>query len=415
MAIDSSNELPFLNGVYVAVDAVRDCYLIVDGPYCVFTKAEMQYCHNLRCRLQPHLGQARVVHTASDGHKEEVASTALDRTELVEGVFAQVCSLPDAQIVLATSFDFHQLLNFPLEAMANRFAEHTGKLVCHVRSRSLGGTWLDGYALVCESLARAIALRQGRKRPGAVAVVGYLFDRDEPDHHGNLAELRRMLAALGLEVTSVWLSGGGLEQLQSVEEASIVVSFPYAREAARILAERLQADLIEVDLPLGLSASAQMMQTVARHVGGQAQAGVLVEQELASAVDDTRRHVLRVIAGNTARLACTDPWLERALAALCVELGLRVVDADAPPEAELLRCHELCFRPTLTTDSLERIHVPVGYPNYVDHPVAERPFLGFAGYRNLVDLIASSILRFEADAPARARARPSTEGLSTDD
>ena len=37
----ASVRLPFLNGVYVAVDALAGAYLIVDGPYCVFTKAEM--------------------------------------------------------------------------------------------------------------------------------------------------------------------------------------------------------------------------------------------------------------------------------------------------------------------------------------------------------------------------------------
>jgi nitrogenase molybdenum-iron protein alpha/beta subunit len=405
-------ELPFLNGVYVAVDALRRCYLIVDGPYCVFTKAEMQYCHNLNCHLLPHLGHARVVHTASDSLKEEVASAVLDRTKMVERIFDQVCSLADADIVLTTSFDFHQLLNFPLEAMAERFAKDTSKLVCHVRSRSLGGTWLQGYGLVCETLAQAIPLQQGRRRRDAVAVVGYLFDRDEPDHRGNLEELRRMLHVIGLDLSTVWLSGEGLQALQSVQEAGLILSLPYARDAARILAERLGADLLEVDLPIGLQASEQMLQTVARHVGREELARQFLDKELASAVGDTQRHVLRIISTNTARLVCNDPHLEQGLTALCGDLGLRIVDSSAPAEAGVLRCHELCFSPTLSPPSPQGVHIPMGYPNYIDHPVVNTPLLGFAGFRNLVDRIAAAILRFEASAahglqePASAQRRP---------
>lgn len=414
MKPDPPVQLPFLNGVYVAIDALRRCYLIVDGPYCVFTKAEMQYCHNLRCDLLPHLGKTRVVHTASDSHKEEVENTALDRTRQVERVFEQVCSLPDAEIVLATSFDFHQLLNFPLEAMSQQFAERTNKLVCHVRSRSLGGTWLDGYALVCETLARAIPLQPGRKRPNTAAIVGYLFDRDEPDHHENLDELRRMLDAVGLATGSIWLSGAGLQALQSVEEASLIISFPYAREAARILAERLHADLIEVELPLGLTATSEWLTTIARHVGREDQSSVFLERELAGAVRDTARHVLRIVSGNTARLLCNDPWLEGGLAALCKDVGLRVMDAAEVSRDDDVDCHELHFAPTLCPPRGRAVDVPMGYPNYVEHPITKAAFFGFAGYRNLVDRIASCILRFEASATMSDRESPTPRTLPTD-
>ena len=159
----ASVRLPFLNGVYVAVDALAGAYLIVDGPYCVFTKAEMQYCHNLRSRLLPPIGHRRVVHTGQVQDREEVKSLSTDRTAQVDGIFAGVCAQPDAGIVLSTTFDFHELVGFPMKEITRRHARPGGPLVGHIPSKSLGGTWLEGYARTCEALARSVTFRPGRR------------------------------------------------------------------------------------------------------------------------------------------------------------------------------------------------------------------------------------------------------------
>ena len=385
-AKDEVARLPFLNGVYVAVDAVDGAYLIVDGPYCVFTKAEMQYCHNLRCRLLPPIGYRRVVHTGQL-QSEEVQSLSTDRTAFVEKIFADVCAQPDAKIVLATSFDFHELVNFPLKEIARRHAAAGGALVAHVPSRSLGGTWLDGYALTCAALARSVSLRPGRGKKNAVALVGHLRDRDEPDDAGNRRELTRLLGALGLDVVSIWLSGGGRAELEKAERAGLVISLPYAREAARLAAERTGADLCEVELPLGLSGTEKFLLKVGTRVGRRARAKALIAAEAAAAVRDTERHVLRAIAGREAKVRQDDPHLTAGLRGLCAELGLLEEETGG---------RALCFAPTSSDYSRDFVHVPIGYPNYVEHPVDERPFLGYAGFRHLVDRAARAILRDEA-------------------
>ncbi|MBI2387157.1 MAG: hypothetical protein HYV14_14290 [Elusimicrobia bacterium] len=399
-----SFRLPFLNGVYVAVDALAGAYLVVDGPYCVFTKAEMQYCHNLRCRLLPPIGHRRVVHTGQVQDREEVKSLSTDRNAQVDAVFAGVCAQPDAGIVLSTTFDFHELVNFPLKEVARRHARPGGPLLCHIPSRSLGGTWLDGYARTCEALARSVTLRPGRRGKDAVALVGYLHDRDEPDHAGNLRELRRLLEALGLRVESVWLSGGGRAELEAAERASLVISLPYAREAARVVAERTGARLCEAELPLGLSATERFLRKVAASAGRGREAAPLAARESRAAVRDTQAHVLRVISGRVAEVLQDDPHLTAALRELCAELGLladpALLTALGPLEK---RIRPVCLAPTgsdLSPD--DAVHVPIGYPNYVEHPVAERPFLGYAGFRHLVDRVASAILRDEASGRPRS-------------
>ncbi len=393
----SSLELPFLNGAFIAIDAIDGAYIIIDGPYCVFMKAEMQYCHNIHSRLLPRFGHHRVVHTADASAREEVQSLMTDRVSRVDDVFSQVCSLPDAKIVFSTSFDFHELVNFPLREIARRHAKSRGPLLCHVPSRSLAGTWLDGYALTCKALAEGVDLRPGRGRKDAVAIVGYFRDRDEPDHAGNLRELRRLLAALGLRVVSIWLDGGGRAELEAAERAGLVISFPYARAAARIVARRIKAPLCEVDLPLGLSGTGKFLSKVASRTGCSSKAKKLIAKESFSAVRDTEAHVLRLIAGRRVLVLQNDPHLEARLRELCVELGMLVSELS---EVRALDASDstrvLYFMPTSISISNSLAHVPMGYPNYLEHPVTERPFLGYAGFRQIVDRVATAAVRSEA-------------------
>ncbi len=391
---NARQRLPFLNGVYVATDAVAGAYLVVDGPYCASNKAEMQYSHNFASRLLTHFSHNRVVHTGEIELREEVQNLSTDRAAHVSAVFSKVCALPDAKIVFATSFDFHELTAFPLKEIARRHDEAGSALVCDIPSRSLGGTWLDGYAGACLALARRVNLRPGRGAADAVAVVGHLQDRDEPDNAGNLRELRGLLGALGLRVVSVWLSGGGRAELEAAQRAGLVVSLPYAREAARVVAKRLKAGLCEVDLPVGLAATERFLRRVGARVGRAARARSFADRESAAAVRDTEGHVSRVIAGRAADIRQDDPALAARLRELCSELGLTDPGAHGPPRDGRL----LCLAPTSGGPKPPGVHVPIGYPNYLEHPVVERPSFGYAGFRHLVDRIAAAILRGEVPA-----------------
>ena len=255
--------LSFLHGVFIATDALGGAQLVVDGPYCVMDKAEVQYGHNLRCSLFSPLDCSRVSFTLRERFVEEVASVAIDRAPKVDAILEQVQGRAGVEVVLTTAFDFLHLTELPLEALARSRSEAGGPPVLHVPSMSLGGDWLDGYAGVLETLAREVPLVAGRARPGRVAIVGYLWDRTELDHVGNVRELERLLAPLGLEICSTWLSGQAFADLPRVEEAEWILSLPYGREAARCLGARLGVEVIEADLPVGLGATERLVTRIA--------------------------------------------------------------------------------------------------------------------------------------------------------
>lgn len=411
---------PFLAGVFIAVDALPGAHLVVDGPYCVAEKAELQYCHNLNSTLfSPH-GLSRVLFTLQQHWVEEVNSLTADRTAALEGLLRLVQARPGVEVVLTTEFDFVHLTGAPLAAVATACSANGGPPVLALPSRSLGGDWLDGYAGVLQRLAEAVPLESGRARADAVALVGYFAERTELDHRGNLRELGALLAPFGLELCSTWLSGGqSYFDLRAVEQAGLVISLPYAREAARTLGRRLQVPVLELELPIGLGGTERFVRQLGSHLRQDDVALRLVEREAAAAVRDTERSVMRFVAGRRASLAL-DPHLLRAAVPLCRELGLELVVAQAVgrepsglevavSEGGALDEGAPVFRVASVAHQGRRPdEVPVlfGYPNFVEHPLSERPFMGYAGFRNLCEKFATAALWHEFLAGGQSRAAP---------
>lgn len=408
----SSHSIPFINGLFVALDAIPDAHLVVDGPYCVSKKAEMQALHNLNSTLRSAARGARYSLTIEGRRIEEVDSTSLDRAAGVEAVVAEAMAT-GAAAVLVTAFDFAHMTGLPLKIIAERATGARGVPVHYIESASLSGDWLDGYRLVVEALADELPLSTTRRRPRSVALVGYLWDRGEFDHLANISELRRLLSRLGIELVSVWLSGEPYGALTAIEEASVVVSLPYARRAAQRVAERTGATLLEADLPLGLGATERLLRGIV------ASAGIdepdllttVLDEELGSAVRATEQLILGTLAGRVARVHLDD-HLGAAMGGLCEELGLTVSPASSTttPQAGqtsvtvfademrgpavAVEDEDLLICATLPHDT-GLAHFPFGYPNYCDHPCSERPFMGFAGFRCLVEGLASCLLRWE--------------------
>jgi nitrogenase molybdenum-iron protein alpha/beta subunit len=398
--------LPWTNGVLLAANAIPRLAAIIDGPYCVAHKAEGLLAHDMFSDLLGIGAPSRALFTLRRERIEEVAQMALDRVPAVEAVFDEGLSPADRDGAICTSFDLPQLVEFPLAAIAKRAQERHGKPVIHVPSQSLAGDWIGGYGATCHAIAAKLPLPPRERAPDSVALVGYLFDRAEADHDANLAELRRLLEALGLAVSTVWLSGRRLDDLARVAEAEVIVSLPYAGRAATTLAARTGARLVESGLPLGLEATARFVITVAEAFGRQRQAEAFVERELDAAVSATLTHVRRFVAGRGARLCRNDPFLEEALRGFCREAGLEVLSSDGyygTKQTELERARDdgttpeqgvVVFSDPLPSEPARNVaFVPVGFPSCRYHPLVPRPYLGFSGFRHLVDRIAGEVLR----------------------
>ncbi len=411
----------FLVGVYLAVNAVRDLYLLVEGPDCAHMKTQyVQGNHDWMSTLTSVSGFHRVANTAlhpdhMSGSREQGLSEAMARLAAHEHVPAlAVTSLPMAFI---TGADYERLVE--------EVSEDTGKPIVHVPGKSLSGDWLDGYAETLYAFARGLDLSGGELDERKVAIIGYLHDRNEGDHEGNLEELRRLIDGLDLELCSVWLSGGDVSELFAARDAGTVISLPYGRRAARRVARRTGARLVETALPLGLPASEAWVRQLGEALDRGPQAEALIDRELSAVVPRLEWVVPFVF--QTRRVGYVgDPHMLPGLASFLEVLGVGLpfaVIIDPPhhtgelPEdlgADLLVHPKMTAFTRFLSEHLNRADavdalvtnsagaqghtvatLELGFPSMYRHALYRRPFLGFGGALALADSLANAMRAHE--------------------
>lgn len=265
---------PYLVGVTIVANAVRDLYLVTDGPSCGFFRAEQVFgTHDLASTLLD----------MGSRHRAAVSSTHIDR--LVDGqdrrfeeLLQRVASAPFVPAVLVAGSPVTSMVGIPHAEIAARVAGATGKPIGVLPDRSLSADWVEGFADALTALARVLKL-DGRPTRGRVAVVGYFMDRNEEDHQGNLRELRRMLSAIGLEVVSVWPGGEDVASMSRAGEAAILLALPPGRDAASVLSGRTGATVVPVDLPFGPDAADRFLAAAGEACGRPGEAAAAIREE----------------------------------------------------------------------------------------------------------------------------------------
>lgn len=414
--------LSFSVGTYLACNAVRDAYLVVDGPDCALIRTQfLQGNHDYLAELTSVGGKHKVVHTAL-----EPAGVMRPREEALVDLLQRVGGTDGVGCVLLTSLPIATVLATDYARLCRRAAAAVGKPVVAIPGRSLSTDWLGGYEEALAALAERLDLPETRRAPDAVAVVGLLHDRNEADCRGNVREIERLVRGLDLEPASVWLSGGRCAELRQAARASTVVSLPYGRRAARILARRLGARLVEADLPFGLPACERFVRQVAAACGRAPHGERLIESELAAVVPalewvapflfQGRRfgfigdphlrsgfcEMIDLLGGRVAFsvvTACRHHGIGRARTAppdsddLLVEPRAaalrRFLDEHlAPGRLDCLVTNSTCIEAAAGRDLAV---VEFGFPSYDVHALYDRPYLGFRGALAFADTIANQL------------------------
>lgn len=410
---------PWMMGVYLGVNAVRDAYVLVDGPDCALYKAHFLHGrHDANSTLLDVGGRHRIAFT-------NVCSRGVVRhhDDLVARHLRTLDALPGAGLLLVTALPMCSVTGTDYGRILRDHRADLRKPAIEVRPSSLLGDWLDGYEAVLDALARNLDLGDARPRRRAVAVVGYLWDRNEGDHEGNLAELRRILAALDLDLVSLWLGGGPVEDLRRAAEAEIVVSLPYGRRAAATLARRTGARLLEAELPFGLPATAAFVRGLAEAAGRVARGEAFLDAELRRVVPRLRAILPHLFLHR--RVAFVgDPHLLQGFRDLADDCGMTLVGAIVtgragrggapegltvlfePPEdgaeaARVLGAAEIIVGSRATRGLLAEAGphpvyphwVEFGFPSYEHHALLDRPFLGADGVLALVERMADVLYR----------------------
>ncbi len=378
-------------GVLLAVNAVADAYLVYDGPGCNFSRGlAVHGRHDWGSTLLSCSGRHRVQYGGIGQ-----GPSARGRTTGLQEVLQEVVKFPGAGPVL----------------LRGRLSlrERKGLPVMPLGVPSGRACWLEGYAAVLERLAQGLRLCGGAARRENVALVGHFMDRNEGEHRGNVAEFSRIFRALGLRLICVWPSGGTSGDLAEVRGAGTVVSLPYGRRAARTLARRLGAELIETGLPFGIAGTRRWIEGIAAAVGKRRQGEAFIRGEQARLAALLEK-AIPSLTGKMIRFG-GDPVLAAAFPAFCSETGLSfggyrragcsrhlVPHRESPRGIETEADLFIAGADVSAGPGLWRARMEFGYPSPSFHALRDEPHLGFEG--------AVSFL--QRCLHALARAQPST-------
>ena len=415
--------IPYLQGAYLAFNALPDAYFMGDGPSCIFDKAEhIHGRHDLFSTLLSCTSEHRVQHTGVN-----VFNIAGDCEGEMAAGLRSMAAFPGCGVVFMGSMPMCAIVGTDYERILREALAGSPKPAFVLPRRSaVSGDWLDGYAAVLEALAGGMDLKGAKPEPKAVALVGYLMDRNEGDHWGNLKELERIFRALELEPVSIWLSGRPYEELRQVRRAGAVVSLPHGRKAGKLLAKRLGVALVEAGLPFGLEATRRFVEQLGRDFGRQAQARAFISSELDEIVPRLQWSVPHAFLSR--RFAFSgDPHYAAAFAEMIEDLGGRIAGtlvlggATHLPEAQrkaLMERPETIFEPlpqdisrlwggfaeggvdlivgsAFAFKNLDRGRkwLDFGYPSEETHFLRDEPFLGFQGALAFLSRMANEVVR----------------------
>lgn len=400
-------------GAYLAVNALPDSLIVMDGKDCVVQKAsQIQGNHDWRSTLVSSDGAHRVLTTHA--MPEEVWK---GREDDVERVLDYAVARPDVRVIFLGASRMASITEPAYDMIAERTGTHKPLIV--LPTRSLLNDWLQGYADALAGLARALPLEQRNPAAGRrVGIVGYLMDRNEEDHFSNQRELARLVEGIGGELLCTWLDGADSAHLSSIGKADLIVSLPHAREAASVLAQRTGAKLLETGLPMGLEATSSCLRSIAVALGTSERAETFIERELASAIPKLE-WVVRMLSTGPAVAFVGDPHLLRGFLQIARELGIRVPfrgilaearedqrdllrdDLDDPtvfvdPRAGQMRAAferavvdrdiDLVIASSYALDDLlpDVAVLELGFPSFHSHALTDQPFLGYRGCLSLL-------------------------------
>lgn len=413
-------------GVYLVVNAISDLRVVVEGPDCAHLKTQyLEGNHDLEANLTSLAGHHRVANTS-------LYPTSLigSREDPVRELVTRIGSAEDTAAVMLAPMPMAAVTGADYDRLCQEASEESGRPCFAIRGTPIAGDWIDGYAAALEALASNLPLPETREGdPKKVALVGYLWDRNEQDHHANLAELRAQIEGLGLELCSVWLSGGNVADLGRVAEAGTILSLPYGRVAAKTLARRLDRPLLELDLPFGFDATERFLERLGAHFGVEAAAREQIEAGLARTTPRLEWLVPLVFQGLRVGYV-GDPYLAEGLAEMVQLLGgsmafVAITNRQGPGETSAVKVdpERLKVHPSvralrlLAAEAMEdgRVHLIVtnllggalwhpepallelGFPSIYTHALTPRPFFGFEGALGFLERVANRLRMAEVE------------------
>jgi nitrogenase molybdenum-iron protein alpha/beta subunit len=413
---------PYLDGVYLAVNAIEDAYLVYDAHDCGYTKAEkIAGNHDLLSSLMRWDQVDRIVRTNIESREFIMGSDdrlSMKLRQVAERYCPGVIFVARSNVMIFTGHDSSLVLD--------DLGREIPVPLVRIPEKNADQDHLTGYLDAVDGILSLMEPCSAPRGENRVLLAGYVFDRCEGDHQGNLAEFDRMLRAVGAEPGAVLLDGGPVANLLGSEPPDLVVDMAAGWEGASRFAERAGAAYLQAGLPLGLEGTAAWLRGVAQSLDLGAQAGEFIDGELSRLARRLQWILPLFFLGRSVVVFADRFWL----GPLCdhlQELGFNVraagsTSAPARPEDQTVPLPEGVTRvPRKVPDLLDFMSdlrnkgeadlvignsflhqvlighgipfVEMGYPSNFHHVLHPSPTLGFSGVEVLAERMVNALSR----------------------
>lgn len=313
--IPLDNQRPVF-GVFLAAHAIPDAVDIMHTGVGCKPKAQRQISSHDRMReaqnkmVWSDVDESLLITGSADRLRDMTVQTFRRR----EGV---------GLIVITTSTSM-EMTSLDVEAVLPEIRQQVSCPVIYIPTPGYAGDLHVGYQ---QAMLRVLSLCDwsgAQPRRSTVNVLGYLFDRYEHDHAMSNHEVRRLLAGLGLETITTFLSGTPKKGLMMAPQAEANIVLPWARPVEAVVERTAPRPTVHVDLPLGMRATTRFLEQVAasRHVPP-ARLAQLTDSENRRAAPLMRVARERLEGARVAILA--DTPMAAGLLSLCRDLGMEPV------------------------------------------------------------------------------------------
>jgi nitrogenase molybdenum-cofactor synthesis protein NifE len=281
-----------LFGTIRAIGTIRNSAILVHGPRgCVY---HINYILGMRGDRP-----SRIFSTSLDEH-DVVFGAEGKLTEAIETLDRELAP----EILFVLSCCASGIIGEDVEG-ASREARTRARVI----SFSGGGFEGDHRTGTREALARlaeVLVRPDVEVTPRSANLIGLL--RSGPD----LAELRRLLATAGVQVTGVLTAGATLQELEGLGQAAlnIVLCETTGRDAAEVLRERCGTPWITVEFPIGLKATRVFLRQVTEALGIEEGPGSSEEPDRSIPVPLSPRRI--AIVGGPTRAVAVARFLREA-------------------------------------------------------------------------------------------------------
>ncbi len=194
----------------------------------------------------------------------------------------------------------------------------------YVSTVAPNGGLFDGYASVMLEVMKRLDWTVTPTQPRHAAIYGFFHHRHEPDVRADMAQLRALVKAAGLEAGPMFFSGCSYQELKAATQAKFAITLPYILPQAKGIRRKLKnRTIIDVDLPIGLAGTQRFVRNVADASGNDVRrCDVWLQQQTQSVQKEIARFEgpLRTI---TVAVFAETP-VAAGLVTLMREIGVRV-------------------------------------------------------------------------------------------